>query len=466
MRNSTKLSQDRSGFWSGTLFGTLLGMGSLLTYQYLSGILRQPRLISKEFLSDDKEFENKEALAVFIAAENLRSGIQSRFLAEDLSKKILHAGYRNFRESWARDFGFATFGLLALEQFEVVQETLEAFFWNQSSQGQFPVKLYSLNVVTRFFHSLLGREQPTEGKLRPKYLSAHGEVSLDGQALLIIAALTYVKQSENSIFLKEHWNQLDLAMKWLKINGVNSESPLLQQGAYSDWADSLARRGKVLYTNVIYWKALSEMALISSRQDLTEHAVDYFDEAESVSRAIQEELWRADLGYFVTSPDLEQLSSAGNLLAIAWGLAFPEQTESILKIMEETGMAEPVPTQVAYPSYPPNLIAIENRLGGIAHYHTEASWLWIGAWHVIALANNSHLDQAREMMGRITEVIVRDRQVNEVHGPDGKPLRSIWYKSESPLTWNAGMILYAYKVFEDKLEEEKSLISILTETVE
>jgi hypothetical protein len=112
------------------------------------------------------------------------------------------------------------------------------------------------------------------------------------------------------------------------------------------------------------------------------------------------------------------------------------------------------------------LIAIENILGGIANYHTEAAWLWIGAWHVVARANSGHMDRAREMMGRVTEVIVRDRQVNEVHGPDGAPLSSIWYKSESPLTWNAGMLVYAYKVLEDKLEEETNLFSLLAETTE
>ncbi|MGB7875752.1 MAG: hypothetical protein WBL25_15335 [Anaerolineales bacterium] len=466
MRYFAEVTQERSSFWSGALFGTLLGMGSLITYQYFSGILRQPRLISKEIFSEDNEFENREMLAMFIAAENLRSGIQHRFLAGDISKKILHAGYRNFRECWARDFGFATFGLLALEQFDTVKETLEAFYINQSVQGQLPVKLYSMNVVTRFFHSLLGREQPTETSLKPKYISGHGEASLDGQALLVIAALTYAQQVEDTSFLQNHWEQLDLAMQWLKNNNHNVDSTLLSQGAYADWADSVARRGNVLYTNVIYWKALSEMALAAASLNKTDEAVVYVSEAEAVSRAIQEVFWRPDLGYFVTSHNLEQLSSAGNLLAIAWGLSFPEQTESILKVMDEAGMAEPVPTRVAYPSYPPNLIAIENLLGGLANYHTEASWLWIGAWHVIALANSDHLDQAQEIMSRIAEVIVRDRQVNEVHGPDGKPLKSIWYKSESPLTWNAGMIIHAYNILETKLQAETSILSLLNQITE
>jgi hypothetical protein len=52
--------------------------------------------------------------------------------------------------------------------------------------------------------------------------------------------------------------------------------------------------------------------------------------------------------------------------------------------MEEAGMAEPVPTRVVYPSYPKELVALENLLGRLPNYHTDASWLWIGAWHVIA----------------------------------------------------------------------------------
>ena len=121
---------------------------------------------------------------------------------------------------------------------------------------------------------------------------------------------------------------------------------------------------------------------------------------------------------------------------------------------------------MAYPSYPSSQIAIENILGGLGNYHTEAAWLWIGAWHVITLANGNHLEQAQEMMARISEVVIRDRQVNEVHGPDGKPLNSIWYKSESPLTWNAGMLIYAYNILETKLQAETNILSMLNQITE
>jgi hypothetical protein len=157
------------------------------------------------------------------------------------------------------------------------------------------------------------------------------------------------------------------------------------------------------------------------------------------------------------------LSSDGNLLAIAWGLAKTEQAETILRVMEEAGMAEPVPTRVVYPSYPVELVALENLLGRLPNYHTDASWLWIGAWHVIALVRTGHIDKAHQLVARITEVIIRDRQVNEVHAPDGKPLSSIWYKSESPLSWNAGMIIYASHVF-GSTQEETDVLALIART--
>jgi len=449
MKNISHNNSPGPGFWSGALFGAIAGIGSLLTYQYLSGILRQPRLLPWMLLSKPEEFETQEALALFIASENLQAGIQTRRLQNEQYKQILHAGYRNFRESWARDFGFASYGLLALEQYEAVRQTLEAFFWYQTAAGQLPVKLHSLGFVTRYFHSFLGREQSTEGVLRPKYISGHGAPSLDGQAMLVVSALTYVRKTKNLDFLKAYWGRVVAAMRWVENYKKTQNGALLYQQSFADWADSVARRGYVHYTNVVYWKALSEMSQAAADLDMLAHADHYRQEAATVASAIQQRFWDDNLGYFITSDTLQQLSSDGNLLAIVWGLATPEQSKSILRCMDLAGMAVPVPTCVTSSSYPRELIAIENVLAGIPGYHTEAAWIWLGAWHVIAQVRCGEMETAKELLSRISAVIVRDKQIHEVYGKDGEPMASIWYKSEAPLTWNAGMFIYACKYFEE-----------------
>ena len=449
MKDPTQVNTQHPGFWSGALFGALAGISSLLTYQYLSGILKQPRLMPWTILSNPEDLETQEALALFIASENLRAGIQIRRLQNGQFKEVLHAGYRNFRESWARDFGFAAYGLLALEQFETVRQTLEAFLAHQTSDGQLPVKLHSMDFVTRYFHSFLGREQSTEGSLRPKYISGHGAPSLDGQAMLVISALNYARKTKNMEFLRSHWESLVNAMRWLEDHKLNSQDELLYQQSFADWADSVARRGYVHYTNVVFWKALVEMAQTAGELDMSAHAGFYKTQARLVASAIQDRFWRSDLGYFVTSDDLPQLSSDGNLLAVAWELATPEESHRILTAMDDAGMSTPVPTRCTSTPYPPELIAIANMLAGVANYHTDAAWMWLGAWHVIALCRCGDLAKAQELLSRMATVIVRDKQIHEVYGTNGEPLASIWYKPEAPLTWNAGMFIFACKYFEE-----------------
>jgi glycogen debranching enzyme len=459
-------SVDLPSFIKGVIAGAAAGIASLIAYQYMRAILIQPRLMSRAVLSKAEDFDTVEARALFIAANNLRSAIEMRRMRNHRTRDILHAGYRNFRESWARDFSFASYGLLALKEFKVVKDTLEAFFDYQTPEGQFPVKLHSMGMVTRFMHSLLGREQPTEFPLRPKYRSGHGTPSLDGQCLMVIAAIHYIFQTEDHEFLKTHWEALVKAITWAERSVKDGTDGLLTQGAFADWADSIARNGRVLYTNIIYWKALQEMAEASTRLELADQISFYAKKTKQVASAIQHHLWRPALGYYAASDALDQLTSSGNLLAIAWGLSSTDQANSIMDALIINGMASPVPTKVAYPPYPLHLIALENRLGGVANYHTDAAWLWIGAWHVIALARAGRIDEAHGILSRIAEVIVRDQQVHEVYGPDGKPLSSFWYKSESPLSWNAGMVVYAYYVLEQFIKSKADIVSFVSKDMD
>jgi hypothetical protein len=117
--------------------------------------------------------------------------------------------------------------------------------------------------------------------------------------------------------------------------------------------------------------------------------------------------------------------------------------------MDEAGMSQPVPTRVTSTPYPGELIAIENVLAGVGNYHTDAAWLWLGAWHVIAFVQCGNLTRAQEILSQMTAIIVRNKQIHEVYGTNGEPLASIWYKPEAPLTWSAGMFIYACRFFEE-----------------
>jgi hypothetical protein len=96
----------------------------------------------------------------------------------------------------------------------------------------------------------------------------------------------------------------------------------------------------------------------------------------------------------------------------------------------------------------------------VAHYHTYAAWLWLGAWHVIALTRMKRLPEAEELLYRMSGVIVREGAVHEVYDPNGYPLSSFWYTSEAPLTWSAGMFVHAYHVYQRHRAEAEGRSSV------
>lgn len=445
-------SPARPLLWMG--LGAFLGLVGWNLGTYLKRLFAQPSLAPAVLPDTLEKAATLEARAYHIAAANLLSGIEPRWLADGSRKQVLIAGRRNFREPWARDFGFASFGLLELEAYTALKESLEAFLRYQQPNGQFPIKLHSTHAVDRFLHSLFRREQPITTPLQPKYFSGHGAVSLDGNALLVLACLRYARLSGDADFPAEHWDALVRALDWLGQHAPLGDG-LLYQEAYSDWADSVARAGRVLYTNVLYWKALVEMAQAAPQYGSASQAARLAELAAQVQVSIQEHFWRPADGYFITSAQFPSLNSSGNLLAAAWGLATPNQVQQILDAMDRFGLADPVPTRPVHPPYPNRYIALENRLGRIGYYHTEAAWLWIGAWHVIALSRAGRLDEAEELLKRMAQVIVRDEAVHEVYAPSGRHVAGFWYTSEAPLTWSAGMVVYAQREFERQSARSK-----------
>ncbi|NUM49361.1 MAG: hypothetical protein HUU38_32070, partial [Anaerolineales bacterium] len=258
---------------------------------YFRRFFTQPQLAARIVPAPDNEYRNIEERAYQIAVQNLQEGLERRSLLDGTERLILCAGVRHFREPWARDTGFASFGLIELDQMQATKEALEVFLLTQSEAGQFPVKIHSTHFLERYLYSVFKREQPIDRPIFPRYITAHNTISLDGNSLLIIAVLNYARRSGDYAFVHQYWPSLKNALAWLETH-VKETDGLLHQGAFTDWADSIARQGKILYTNVIYWKALLDMAEVAQTCGHPDERRSLGEKARHIRDAINNHFWR------------------------------------------------------------------------------------------------------------------------------------------------------------------------------
>ncbi|MEJ2748955.1 MAG: hypothetical protein P8183_13775, partial [Anaerolineae bacterium] len=127
--------------WAGSLALLYAGYQFWRLVRYGQRLWRQPKLASRQVQIERQPDSVIEAEAVAIAEANVRSGLEKRTLLNGEERMVLCAGARNFREPWARDFGFASYGLLAMGEAEATKEGLEVFLDYQRPSGQFPVKV-------------------------------------------------------------------------------------------------------------------------------------------------------------------------------------------------------------------------------------------------------------------------------------------------------------------------------------
>lgn len=359
----------------------------------------------------------------------LEACLEWRRVGPDRYATVLCAGFRHFREPWARDFGFACFGLLAEGRKQVVHDGIRLFFEHQKADGQLPLKLHSTRLLERYLHSVLARVQPNETDLIPRYLTAHGTRSLDSVLLLIIAWGEYVRRHGE---LTDLVPQVHKALGW--VERVRDGRGLINQGPFADWADSIGRRGAVLYTNVLWWKARLSLQEVEGTGT----------QAEEIQRNLIQHFFKD--GYLHNTPHSPIFTSPANFMAVAWGLTDERQSTSILDYAERKNLSRMVPARVTDRSYPFYQVSPLMWVAGIPNYHTSCSWMWIGGWHAVACQRAGRIERAREIVNKMLDTVDRDRTVFEVHAPDGKPLARLLYHSEEPLSWNAAMILYAHSV--------------------
>ncbi|MCP4049957.1 MAG: hypothetical protein GY730_04545 [bacterium] len=347
------------------------------------------------------------------------------------------AGKTHFSDIWLRDSCYASFGSLAVRDYDIVRTNLITNLTYAKKNGQIPLRIGQKYMLLKFMGF--------KGKSKPRYIEDKGvSIPTDGNSLFIITAEAYISLSRDKNFAIEYFDKLKTILEWNFSMDEDSDL-LIEEGPYAGWADSLKKRGKVLYTNVLHFKAVDSFAKICSLINKKDDQKHYERLRNLIRKGITERFWNRS--YFIDWIHRHKhmyFSTDGNVLAIIFGLADKEQALKIQSCIHNFDLDHTFSTKSNFPEYRFRHIFPLFYPIRIPDYHNGLQWLWLGCADAIAKQRTGLKQDAYELLIRIAKKIVEYKGVYEVY-QDGKPLKRIFYKSEQGFAWSSGMFVWACK---------------------
>ena len=351
----------------------------------------------------------------------------------------INAGRNHFSDLWARDFCFAGWGSLLLKDFTVVKNGLSTLLKFMSPEGQIPLRVGQKHFLLKYMFGI-------QGKIQARFIEDKNvSISVDNNPLFLILLERYIQQSKDLSFLKLNYQKCMKAIKW-QLNQTKDNDYLMVEGAYAGWADSLKKRGKVLYTNVLHYKSLNAIISLSKQLEKKENVDKYTTIAKEVKKSINRQFWKEN--YYIDWVDNKKkrqfFSSDGNLLAILFGISDLEQSRAIIQTIKDKRLEESACIGTNHPKYPPHFIYPPFWLINMSDYHNGLYWLWLGCLHSVALDRLGFKDEARKTLFQIAHKIVEFKGVYEAYCGE-KPVDRLFYHSEDGFAWSAGLYVWACK---------------------
>lgn len=379
--------------------------------------------------------------ACVLASHGLRTNIRELPAPDGRPRRLVTAGPGQFGSVWTRDFAWSVEGLLLAGEDRAVRDTLDALLSAQRSDGLVPRLLDTRWPWARFARAVLKSRLPLLPPLAANFTSDQFVVSYDSNALLVWAACRYGLRCDALAWAGLALPKLEAAMAWY--SGRETDG-LVRQPPCSDWKDKVkARRGAVLYTNLLRWKASSSLAELYAALGRRTAAEDAASAARTHARRLERAFWMESAGCFRDTLGSDLISSDGNLAACVWGLAGAEKSARVLRALDKAGLMTAWGPR-ASERYPRSEISLLARAAGVPGYHDDGVWLWQTALALRLLAALGRAPLLERLAESVCRLLIKEGSAGEVYDPrTGRAMTGRFYRSETPFTWSSAMLLEA-----------------------
>lgn len=366
--------------------------------------------------------------------------------ADGQTKHLVLAGSRQFKSLWTRDFAFGALGLLAAQDFGPVKDTLEQIYRFQRADGILPRQLDNVHPNLRYLLGSMGLSPAFKPPFKTHFETENGVIAIDGNAAIPWLASQYVVQSRDLVFGAKWFGATELALAHLR-EAFGVDGLIGKQDPFGDWADSVARTGRVAMTNILYILALRGAAEWAEALGLAERASHYSLLAIETQARFVDFFWIPQLKMLMNFEGDLHLTADANFAAVAYGIVPTEIAEQIMDTMRRSPLWFPMPGRVTYPEYPREMKSRLPQIAGIADYHDKMYWLWLSALAAQAERAIGRVQGCEWVHDQIANLVNSRGAVYEVYNlknvsgqPVLKPVARPLYHPEVPFTWSSGMI--------------------------
>ena len=312
---------------------------------------------------------------------------------------------------------------------------------------------------------------------------------------VVLANAVFQKTSDLSL-AQELWPTVEQAMRWLRYQDVTGTG-LLSCAPATDWMDSsLAKSGRTLQMNTLYYWAAKAARQLATDLAVTEpldpdeiawranllfwpegdHPIESLLAGQGMSsppspfpHAATVEAYRDSAGidrrhyvsHVVHSLFDENCDVLANVLAICVGLADKQKASRILDTLQAEQASTPFPSKAWLRPITGDNSPYMRLLGAERHidrrwhnepwtYHNGGVWPYIGGFHVVALVEGDMAQEAEELLLALAQANSMGRngerwQFHEwLHAESGEP------NGAAMQAWNAGTFVMAWHALEDR----------------
>jgi glycogen debranching enzyme len=344
------------------------------------------------------------------------------------------AGRRHYDDYWTRDAAFGCLGALLLNDTEIVDRHLQMLKGYQKN-GMIPF-LVRKNLPLL---SMLGPKLKIW--LFPQYRSHKAlfmtEV-IDSNPYFVILAAELIRKGGGRR-ITEYQAAIESALGWCR---KRLENDLAVEGPIAGWNDGIYKKGSVLITNVLFWKAFSDWENLC-----VEYKIAADPRLKGVAARIKAQLDSRFFNgrYYIDWIDREKhdfFDANANLLAVYLGLAGKKKSGQIMQFIGEHLLDKPL-VRLSYPSYPAKYQELFNRLFGMGDYTGGLYWPEPALLYILSLARLGKKKEAGARLEEFAARVVEHRGVHEIYTEDKKPLARWQYRAEYPYARGAALYILA-----------------------